>query len=272
MSNLSSGSETIADRIAAIIQEQHLQPGDRLPSIRELADTLGEKANAVRDSLLVAQAQGIVRVLPRAGAFVTPSGASSEPGPSTSDQRKSLPLAGSSTTPGSTAPRHPNLFHLLDARGTVEVELALRAAKRRRLEDLEPIRRTLEEMAEIPELERRANYVDLDIRFHCQIARLGGNDVLADFADGLLQQLRPQLKRLPWTHERRQRTDASHLAIYRSLIDGDEDAVRKEMSVHLRAAYDSLLHQLCTPPTVAVEPLAGDPLPEERVNGTSTPS
>jgi len=261
MSRLSSGSETIAERIAAIIREQNLQPGDRLPSIRELAETLGEKANAVRDSLLVAQAQGIVRVLPRAGAFVTPAGASSDAQPSAADQRKSLPMA------NSLQAGHPNLFHLLDARGTVEVELALRAAKRRRLEDLEPIRRTLEEMAEIPELERRANYVELDIRFHGQIARLGGNDVLAEFAEGLLGQLRPQLNRLPWTYERRQKTDASHLAIYRSLINGDEETVRKEMSDHLRAAYDSLLHQLCTPPTAAITPLTDEPVIDKRVDG-----
>jgi DNA-binding FadR family transcriptional regulator len=53
-----------------LITDGGLGPDDRLPSIRELAVKFGVKAGAVRDALLTAQAQGLVKVLPRVGAIV----------------------------------------------------------------------------------------------------------------------------------------------------------------------------------------------------------
>lgn len=253
MASETSSAEGISQRIARIIRERQLQPGDRVPSIRELAEQLGEKPNAVRDGLLYGQSQGIVRVLPRAGAFVSDpaaDGACPEARPA------------ADVVPATEAPMADyNVFHLLDARRTVEVELAVRAARNRRLEDLEPIRRTLEQMAAIPELERRANYVELDIRFHTQIARLGGNDVLANFVSGVLRQLREQLEGLSWNSERRRKTDDSHVAIYRALVAGGEMAIRSQMEQHLQSAYDSMLHRICTPP--------GTPAPGERTAPSS---
>ena len=98
-----------------------------------------------------------------------------------------------------------NLFHLLDARRLVEIELAGRAAERRQLEDLLPVRRALEAMAEMPQTERRADYVEQDIRFHVEIARLAGNSVLLTIQQSLLEMLRPHLIQLPWTPERQGR-------------------------------------------------------------------
>ena len=63
-------TEEIVGQIVDLIGQRELQVGDQLPPIRELAKLLGKNATAVRDALLQAQAQGLVKVLPRAGAFV----------------------------------------------------------------------------------------------------------------------------------------------------------------------------------------------------------
>src|SRR5208283_4993718 len=113
-----------------IIQELGLKVGEQLPSIRELAERLEAKPTAVRDALLRAQTMGLVRILPRAGAFLRSTLSGTGLG-------KTTPVEGlSGILPPVPAPEIPNLFHLLDARRLVEVELAGRAAERRCLEDL----------------------------------------------------------------------------------------------------------------------------------------
>jgi GntR family transcriptional repressor for pyruvate dehydrogenase complex len=222
--------------ILDLAQTRGLCVGDRLPPIRELAVAVGAKPTVVRDALLQARAMGLVRILPRAGAFL-----------------RSLSVAPlteglAPTLEEMLAQEERNLFHLLDARRLVEIELAGRAAERRRLEDLLPVRRALEAMAAVPETERREEYVEHDIRFHIEIARLAGNTVLTTVQQTLLELLRPYLAALPWNAERRERTDRSHAAIYAALVAGDAEAARSEMRVHLSMANDSLLRDVQTPP------------------------
>jgi DNA-binding FadR family transcriptional regulator len=242
MHDSAAAMEAIVERIVRLIGDRNLRPGDQLPSIRSLAETLGEKVTLVRDALLQAQARGYVKVVPRGGAFVQSvvptDGNLLRPEPAVASLRSALGM------------KDYNLFHLLDARRVIEAELAAHAAEVRRMEDLDPVRRTLESMAAVPQIERKANYVDLDIQFHVQLARLGQNPVLADVLAALLEQLRPYLERLPWSPGRRRETDASHAFLYQALVGGRKAAVRKELQRHLQIAYDALLTQLRTPPVL----------------------
>jgi len=232
-------TEEIVDQIAELIQQQGLQVGDRLPPIRELADRLGHKPTAIRDGLLQAQAVGLVRVLPRTGAFVqrlSANGNSGHMSDFAGDFAQSLDAS------------EQNMFHLLDSRRVIELELGSRAIARRQIEDLLPLRQTLEAMTGIPADERRSNYVELDVRFHLQLARLGGNNVLASALQVILQQLRPYLERLPWNEARRRETDRMHVDIYQTLVDGDAEAFRAVICRHQNSAYDCLMSQVLTPP------------------------
>lgn len=234
--------DVVVRAILDLIRERGLQVGDQLPAIREMASALGVKPTVVRDALLQARAMGQVRILARAGAFVQ----SPAVAPLAAD------LAGTLQT--ALTRESQNLFHLLDARRLIEIELAGRAAERRRLEELLPVRQALEAMANIPEAERRGDYVEHDIRFHVEIARLAGNAVLQTVQQTLLEMLRPHLAQLPWTAERQERTDRSHAAIYAALIAGDAARARAEMCEHLSMAYNSLLDDMQTAPIVTRAP------------------
>jgi GntR family transcriptional repressor for pyruvate dehydrogenase complex len=233
--------ETSPDALRSIldfIREQGLAVGAQLPSIRELAERLELKPTAVRDALLRAQTMGLVRVRPRSGAFLT-----------------ALVPADTATPPaGGLFPvltaDAPNVFHLLDARRLIEIELAGRAAERRRLEDLLPVRRALEAMLALPEATPRAEHVAHDIRFHVEIARLAGNDVLFAVQRTLLEQLRPHLNEVPQSLQRRSLADRSHAAIYDALVAGAPERTRTEMREHLSLAYDGLLRSIQEPLTV----------------------
>lgn len=236
-------SSSLWDSIWAVVQDRGLQVGDQLPSIRELADRLDVKQTAIRDALVKAESQGLIKILPRTGAFLK----AAVPLPQSANSPVETAL--SDTLYGALIQDEHNLFHLLDARRLVEIELAGRAAERRRLEDLLPVRRALEAMLQIPATATRPEYVELDIRFHIEIAKLSGNLVLFTFQKSLMELLRPHLDEVPRDLERRTITDRSHIAIYEALVGGNTEKARTEMRDHLSLAYDSLLRDLQAAPT-----------------------
>ena len=229
---------SVLDSIWEIVRQEGLKTGDQLPSIRELADRLGVKQTAVRDAILKAEVMGLVNVLPRAGAFLR----GGIPAAATNGASLDESLAGAFQE--SLIHGEQNLFHLLDARRLIEIELAGRAAERRRLEDLLPVRRALEAMLQLPPEAVRAEHVTHDVRFHVEIARLAGNVALLAIQRTLMELLRPHLNEVPRDLQRRSKTDRSHVAIYEALVAGDAAKARSEMREHLSLAYDGLLRDI----------------------------
>lgn len=234
----------LAEQLGRFIEKQSLKPGDRLPSIRELADRFGVKTGAVRDALLDAQGRGLVKVLPRAGAFVATS--VETPQPSTSAERLGDRLR------ELLAAENQNLFHLLDARETLERSLIRQAVQKRRLEDLISLRDILERMASIPPGKRGRDqeYFRLDIEFHLEIARLSGNAVMAAMLCAVMEELEPHLSQLDWSAKRHSDTDKSHARLYSALVEGDEELAQTETRSHLQHAYQTLLQRVRRTPEV----------------------
>jgi GntR family transcriptional repressor for pyruvate dehydrogenase complex len=240
------GAASVLESIWVMVRESGLKAGDQLPSIRELADRLELKHTAVRDALLKAEAMGLVDILPRAGAFLR----ANPPGAAANEE----PLAGAfqeALVGEAPADGEQNLFHLLDARRLIEIELAGRAAERRLLEDLLPVRRALEALLQLPADAPRSEYVAHDIRFHVEIARLSGNQVLFAVQRTLMELLRPHLNEVPRDRQCRSKTDHSHRAIYEALVAGDAEKARKEMREHLSLAYDGLLRDIQKIPAIS---------------------
>ncbi|MSR60159.1 MAG: FadR family transcriptional regulator [Planctomycetaceae bacterium] len=127
-----NGVTSVLDSIWEVVRQSGLEVGDQIPSIRELSDRLHVKQSAVRDAILKAETMGLVKVLPRAGAFLQNSALPIASAPAPHDGS----LSGIIQT--SLAHDEPNLFYLLDARRVIEVELVGRVAEQRRLEDLVP--------------------------------------------------------------------------------------------------------------------------------------
>jgi len=236
------GNDSVVRRLLDLIHEQGLKVGDQLPNIRQLAATLQIKPTAVRDALLQAQTLGLVRILPRSGAYIQ------------SLTYAPMVEALANTIEPALIQTDHNLFHLLDARRLLEIELVGRAAERRVLEELLPVREALEAMARIPDTELRNDYIEADVRFHTEIARLAGNSVLLTILQALLGLLKPHLAQIPWSRERRQRTDASHAEIYSALVAADAPKARAAMTEHLGLAYENLLREVQSLPGAASRP------------------
>jgi GntR family transcriptional repressor for pyruvate dehydrogenase complex len=230
--------------ILRVVETEGLASGDKLPSVRDLAERLAVKPTLVRDALLQAQARGAVRIEPRVGAFMATTS------PAARALTDSLDAAASAALESTIVGQSNNLLHLLDARRVIEVELAGRAAERRRPEDLLPVRQALEALLALPVDAPRAEHVGPDIVFHTELAKVAGNALLAGIQATLMELLRPYLLDVPPSREHRMTADRSHAAIYTAVVDGDAERARSEMRAHLSLAYDSLLRDLQRPPQV----------------------
>jgi GntR family transcriptional repressor for pyruvate dehydrogenase complex len=224
-----SPNGAVVRQLLAHIQAAGLRVGDRLPSIRELAAQLKVGTNVVRYGMVQAEAMGLVRIHPRSGAFVQ------------SLDFAPLVNALENTLTAALAQKDHNLFHLIDVRELLEVEAVGQAARRRRLEDLLPVRRILQAMEEAPD---RTRYVEADIRFHLAIAEVAGNPVLLTMLRALLGFLRPCFLSVLLRGKSKAKSEASHERIYQALLAGAADAAQAAMREHLGLARKILLSEV----------------------------
>ncbi len=138
----SDGQDTMRC-LMELVREQGLKEGDRLPNIRQLSATLKVKTTTVDDALLQTQVMRFLHVLPCSGAYVR-----------SLNDATLVDALRTTIVPALLQAVH-NLFHLLDACWVLEIEMVGRAAERRRLEDLLPIRQEIEAMRRLTGIHRR---------------------------------------------------------------------------------------------------------------------
>lgn len=229
-------------RVVDRAEEMHLQSGDQLPSVRDLASHLGLSPNAVRSAILLAQSKGAVRVVPRVGVYL-------ETAPVNARFTVNESILGVESTLRSGLSREPvNVLHALEARRVIEVELIGLAAERRRLDNLLPARRLLDAMLLMPIETSRQEYVALDFRFHAELARLAGNDVLTSMQRTLTDVLAGHFAEAPGSLDRRIDSERLHIAIYSAVVDGDAVKARQAMHEHLSNVYQYLIGFVQRPP------------------------
>lgn len=151
--------EDIVRQIQDHIAAEDLQPGDRLPGERELADALSVSRASLREALRVLDYIGVVEVRSGDGTFVA-------------------------TTP--PVPLDPSVYSLLsertflldlvEARRIVEEGIAPLAARRATREDLEALETFLKHREQ--ELAAGKHDVASDVAFHAMLAESTGNAVL----------------------------------------------------------------------------------------------
>ena len=229
-------------RILDLAEELRLCAGGRLPSVRELADRLEANPNLVRSAILAAESRGAVRVVPRVGVFL-------ETAPANARFTVNESVADLDAATRAAVSRGPiNLLHIMEARRSIEVELVGLAAERRRVDALLPARQLLDAMLQMPPETTRREYVVLDYRFHAELARQAGNDVLAAMQKTLTDLLASHFIDVPGSPDRRSDSERLHIAVYSAIVAGDSGEARSAMHEHLSNVYDYLLKFVQRPP------------------------
>jgi len=143
----------IATQLVELIDLQRLNPGDRLPPERQLADLLEVSRPSLREALHILQAQGLVQIKHGQGTFVQE------------------PIVAQELRASMMATTH-DLNELFDAREVLEVPASKWAADKATKEDIRLLRATLNQIETVT----ATTPIDfdqlqlLDAKFHLTIA------------------------------------------------------------------------------------------------------
>ena len=218
--------EEVASQIQRLIAEGKLQPGDRLPAERELAETFRVSRGSVRDAIRTLELMGMLEPRQGEGTVVrdlTPD---------------------SLVVPISTVllRKRELVAELLDVRKMLEPALAARAAQRASAEELERLEAILRRQEE--KTRRGEPTVEEDSEFHYAIALAARNGVVRKVLDVLMDLLRESRARSLQVRGRPERSLAGHrrilAAIRRHAPKAAEAAVRR----HLEEIEGILLKKL----------------------------
>ena len=202
----------VSGRIEALIREEDIKPGERLPAERDLAAKLGVSRTSLREALIALELGGVVEVRGGSGVYVSEQAA----------QKSARPAAG------------PGPFEVLAARRMVEVEVAALAAKNATPAAVDAILVAVEQMEQNQENLGANESADRD--FHLAIARAAGNSALVGVIEYLWNQrgtLWHKLTEHFQTEELRQQTLLDHRAILAAIASQDVAGARTAMRAHL---------------------------------------
>ena len=159
-----SGSSAVIAGIIQYLKERRLQPGDRLPSERDLAERLCAGRNAVREALAMLVTLRMVESRPNSGIYLRHVERESS-----FEALVMLADLGSTPTPTDVA-------ETMEVRAHLE-ELSVRLACRRRTDDdLARLQGVLERTDEV--LASGGNIADVDTAFHIALVDATHNSVL----------------------------------------------------------------------------------------------
>jgi GntR family transcriptional repressor for pyruvate dehydrogenase complex len=222
--------EKIALHIESLVSAGKLQPGNRLPSERELAEGLGVGRGVVREAVKLLAERGLVTVSPGRGTFV------------------------SGLDPKLHSEQLGRLFRRGDysygdlhrVRQILEVEIAGLAAQKATPTDLEKMRQAIAEMDATVSPFSQAEFIKADTAFHAALAEATHNSVfplLMDMLMDLLEEPRFLMSQTPGVPARSQ---VHHKQIFESVQRGDAATARQAMWQHTQQVAEDMENTLRT--------------------------
>jgi GntR family transcriptional repressor for pyruvate dehydrogenase complex len=210
----------IAEQLAAPIRAGELKKGDALPSERELARRLSVSRPTIREAITTLEVMGLVEVRPGSGVYVRDSGAAMMEAPE----------------------NVPGPFEILEARKTLEPEMAAFAANRISDEQVERLREMLRQFGDSKLDASDIERIDRD--FHCLIAEATNNSALSGLAKWLWEVRSDSEVNVAFYKRVRDQgvrpAVDDHRAIIAALMARDENAARNAMREHLQRAIEDL--------------------------------
>lgn len=209
--------ELVAEQLVSLIGARSLQPGDQVPTERELTASFRVGRSSVREALRMLESQGVIRSL-NGGAFVVADAAY----PLNSSLRLLLTLDEST-----------RLHDVIELRSILECEAVALAAERHGPEHLERMDEAIEEMAKGLEEPEGDAFIDADLRFHLAVAEATGNRVLLHSMHAVRDVIRRMLMTVFNLPGSAARAVEEHRSIRAAIADADPARAREEMRAHL---------------------------------------
>ncbi|HMF89043.1 MAG TPA: FadR/GntR family transcriptional regulator [Candidatus Angelobacter sp.] len=217
--------EEVARQIEQVILK-NLNPGDKLPAERELAEMLGVSRSSIRDAMRRLEMVGLVEPRQGAGTVVR----------EVSHDALVSPLT------NVIAHKRQMVGELLDFRKILEPPMAARAAKHGSAEEI----RSMEEILRRQDKKVRGGHlaVEEDSEFHYAIALASGNGVVVKVMDVVMDLLRETRSRSLQSAGRPQRSLAGHRRILSAIKRHDGVAAEMAMLQHLNDVEEMVFGKL----------------------------
>ena len=221
----------IADQITGLIESGEYKPGMRLPAERILAGQLKVSRPSVREALIALEVEGWVDIRGGTGVFVL------ERTPGVEEEKPSASISASARdSAGDSPPVGP--IELLDARDTVEPEVAALAARHASDEMIATLSGILGDMVCCSSTDPR--HMDYDHRFHSSLAAATGNAALVQLMETLwamrLAPLYVQLQNHFHNEAVWQQAILEHREILEAVKTRDAKSARAAMHRHIHNA------------------------------------
>lgn len=212
-----SPADKIIKQIRDLITSGQLNPGDKLPSERKLAEKLGVGRTPIRDAIRKLEFYGILKTLPQSGTVVSGMGLVALEGLITDV----LKLEKSDFT------------SLVETRVILETNAAKLAATRRTDADILAIKNAI--LAYEKKIKNQERAVEEDLMFHLQIAEASKNTVLKS----LMLIITPDIVNnfvnyKVCSEETELKALSEHQKILDYIIQQDGDAASAMMNEHLQ--------------------------------------
>lgn len=218
--------EEVVRQIQDFIVSGRLEPGDRLPPERELAQRLQVSRGSLRDAIRTLELVGLVRSRQGEGTLICDVSPEALLGPlSTALVRKRELVA-----------------ELLDVRKMIEPRLAARAATHATPEHIARLEDVLHRQG--LKMRRGEPAVEEDSEFHYTIALAAGNSVVQRVVDVLMDLLRESRVRSLQVRGRPEKSLGGHRRILRAIRRRDPAMAEKAMRSHLSEIERVVLKKL----------------------------
>lgn len=217
--------EEVARQIERLILKK-LQPGDKLPSERELAEALGVSRSSIRDAIRSLELMGMVAPRQGAGTIVLEISTESLVNPLAKTLKRKEELIG----------------ELLDFRKMLEPPLAARAAAHASADEISEMEEILERQQQ--KVRAGENTVAEDSEFHYAIALASGNSVVFKVLDTLMDLLRDTRERSLQVEGRAQKSLVGHRRILAAIKRHDAEEAKAAMRRHIEDVEEIVLGQV----------------------------
>ena len=210
-------ADKIIKQIRNLITSGQINPGDRLPPERKLADKLGVSRNHVREAIQKLEFYGILKTMPQSGTVVAGMGIAALEGLITDV----LQL------------EKAEFSALVETRLILEVNSARLAAERRTADDIIALKNALG--AYEKKVRDGQQGVEEDLMFHLKIAEASKNAVLKSLMLIITPDIVKNFLRLNVCEAGRfERTLKEHEEIMEHIIDKNTEAASASMRHHLQ--------------------------------------
>src|SRR4051794_4083760 len=217
----SGASEEIAVQIRRWLDEQRLEPGERIGTEQEMADEFGVSRPTLREALRLLSASHLIRVGRGRSGGVFVASTPSEGMSRNVSESIALMLAAESIS----------METLVDARLSLEVPLAGRAAVNADDDVCDRLEAAIEAAVGHPRGPPPFNAADS--RFHQILAETAGNDLLLALTAWILEVLQPSLVAHISLRVDAEQILAQHRAILRAVRRHQRTAAERAMQAHI---------------------------------------